>query len=149
MTEWFDARAERSAKLSPNQKRKVRQIKDALGRSDHTVYDHFFSLDTFERSAKKAKTGRVTAEWPRRIDGLYRELLLARDRLDDLHTGLRAQGQLRRALGLSAEAMDHWRDALRSQDPQEIDRLSHRMQSAFVAAETAGRRGKRYLEQGR
>jgi hypothetical protein len=149
MTDWFDARASRAARLSRDQRRKVRQIRDALGQSDGAVKDHFISLDTFERSAKKTKSGRVSGEWTKTLDKLHAELIRAQDRLDRLHTGLTAQRLLRDSVASMAAAVEAWRDALRSQDPGEIGRLTDRMRRHFAAAETAGRRGTTYLAQGR
>src|SRR3977135_2663454 len=100
--------------LSPEQLRKVNQIKAALGKSNNPLKDHFISLDTFERSALQAKSGRVFAEWPKRIAGLQAETLRARGRLDQLDTGLRAQRRLHDALTELAAAFGAWHRGLSS-----------------------------------
>ena len=58
MTTWFDKRAVRAGSLTPEQQRKVRAIEAALGKSDRAIKDHLISIDTFGRSARKAKTGK-------------------------------------------------------------------------------------------
>src|SRR3954464_10940615 len=116
MTSWFEKRAVRAGGLTPDQQRKVRAIEAGLGKSDRAIKDHLISIDTFGRSARKAKTGRVFAEWPRRIAGLEAETLAARDRLDGLHTGLRAQSNLRAALTELASAFGAWSRGLSSTD---------------------------------
>jgi DNA polymerase III epsilon subunit-like protein len=113
------------------------------------VRDHFYSLDTFERSAKKYKSGRVAGPWVDTLTKLRGELLGARNRLDDLHTGLSAQVLLRRSLTDAVAAIAAWRTALSSSDPKVISAAITRMQNRFAAAESNGRRGAFYLERGR
>lgn len=148
MSDSFDARAG-SAALTPDQRRKIAEIKAALATSDRRVRDHFFSLDTFERSAKKYKSGLVSGTWIDTLTKLHTELLSARNRLDDLHTGLSAQVLLRRSLTDAVAAIAAWRTALASSDPQVIGAAITRMQNRFAAAESNGKRGAFYLERGR
>ena len=149
MDEQPEQRASQAGTLTPDQRRKVAQIKAALGGSDRAVRDHFYSLDTFERSAKKYKSGRVAGPWVDTLTKLRGELLGARNRLDDLNTGLSAQVLLRRSLTDTVAAIAAWRTALSSSDPQVISAAITRMQNRFAAAESNGRRGAFYLERGR
>ena len=135
--------------LTAEQQRKVNLIKAALGASDHGIYDHFFSLDTFERSAQKAGSGRVSGQWIETLTKLRAEILRARDRLDGLHTGLRAETQLRKALIQSAAGVAAWKFALESKDPQEINAALLRMKTHFNVAESYGRSGAGYLKRGK
>lgn len=137
------------SELSPERQRKVAEIKDALGRSDRAVYGHFVSLDTFERSAKQTGSGRVSGEWLKTLAKLREELLRARERLDQLNTGLRAEALLRRSLGDAAAAVDAWESALGSSDPDEIAAAMARMENHFAAAERNGSRGASDLKRGR
>ena len=135
--------------LSPDRESKVRQIKAALGQSDRAVHDLFFSLDTFERSAKKSTTGNVSVAWLEALDKLRAELLRARDRLDDLHTGLRAQAVLRKSLIQFAAGVAAWRFALEESDPKEIAAARLRMVRHFNLAAIDARDGASYLKAGR
>jgi len=149
MTTWFDKRALSAGGLTPDQQRKVRAIENAVAASDRAVKDHLISLDTFERSAIKAKTGRVTAEWPRRIAGLHNEALRARDRLDRLDTGLRAQSRLRASLTELASAFDAWHSGLSSTDTDVVEHAMARMQRHYTNAGRLGKSGLADLKAGR
>lgn len=150
MSEWFDRGARRAAApdLTPVQQRKVNEIKAALGKSDRAVYDHLFSIQTFERSAMKARTGRITAEWPRRIAGVRNEVQAAHDRLGRLHTGLRAETRLRGALTELAAAFEAWHYGLTSTNVREIDGAIVRMKGHFAKAETLSKAGTADLKRG-
>jgi hypothetical protein len=149
VTAWFDERALQAGGLTPEQTRKVRAIEATLGRSDRILKDHLISIDTFGKSAGKAKTGRVTAEWPRRIAGLQTETLAARARLDRLDTGLRAQRVLRSALTELASAFGAWHRGLSSTDVDVIDHARASMQRHFTNAGRLGRSGLADLKAGR
>ena len=135
--------------LNPDQRRKVREIRAALGKSDRAIHAHFVALDRFERAALNAKSPNVNRAWPRTLDELHGELLTTRARLDRLNTGLRAQELFHKSLGYAAQAVDHWRRALRSRDPRAIARLRHEMQQAFAASASAGQRAEHDLNRGR
>src|SRR4249919_242871 len=122
MGSWFDDRALAGAGLTPEQKRKTNAVRAVLGSSDRAIKDHFISVRTFERSALKARTGRITPEWPRRIGGMKAETLAVRGRLDRLDTGLRAQRTLRAALTELASAFDVWQRGLASSDSEVIEK---------------------------
>jgi hypothetical protein len=134
--------------LTPQQHQKVNQIKAALGKSDRAVFDHLYSIRTFERSAMKAKSGRISAEWPVRIAGVRNELQAAHDRLGGLHTGLRAESRLRAALTELAGAFEAWHFGLTSSKLGEIDGAIARMKAHFEKADTLGKAGLADLERG-
>ncbi len=150
MTERFDRGARRAAArdLTPTQQRKVNEIKAAIGKSDRAVYDHLYSIRTFELSAMKAKTGRIMAEWPARIAGVRNELQAAHDRLGGLNTGLRAESRLRAALTELAAGFEAWHYGLASSKVSEIDGAIARMKVHFAKAETLGKAGLADLERG-
>ena len=135
--------------LSADRQRKVDEIKAALGKSDQVVHDLFTSLDALEASALKASTGQVSVAWLNTLEGLRNELLHARDRLDKLNTGLRAQGLLRQSLIQGAAGVAAWRFALGSSDINEIRAATARMQHHFANADHTGRQGAISLKQGR
>jgi hypothetical protein len=135
--------------LSPDRQHKVSQIKTALSESDGAIHDLFTKLAAFERAAKKTKTGNVSGAWLGTLDKVRDELLSARDRLDNLNTGLRAQGALRTSLIQNAAGVAAWRFALGSQDVNEITAAEVRMQRHFNDAAYWGTRGASYLRQGR
>jgi hypothetical protein len=138
----------RKRSLSPEKARKVARIKAALAQSDSAIHDHMISLDTFERSAKRAGTGRVSGEWLRTFDKLQAELSRARARLADLNTGLRAENDLRRSLRDTAAAVGAWRITMGSSDSAEIAAASARMARLFDSAAAHGERGAARLERG-
>jgi hypothetical protein len=135
--------------LTPDQKRKIRAIEQAIGSRDRRIRDHLVSIDTFDRSARKARNGRVWPEWPRRIDGLRVETLSARDRLDRLDTGLRAQGTLRSALTELASAFDAWHRGLTSSDIAAVEQAMRSMQRHYLNAGRLGKTGLAELKAGR
>lgn len=135
--------------LTPEQKRKVAAIKAALGGSDNRLRDHMISINTFERSALKVKTGRITNEWPARIAGIRAELLRTRGRLDALNTDLRAEQRLRTALTELAAAVDAWHRSLTSDQVKVVDAARASMKLHFARAHQLGKAGLADLEQGR
>lgn len=149
MTSWFERRALRTGALTPDQARKVNAIRAALGSSDRKVRDHLISVRTFERSAAKAGSGRIAAEWPRRIGGMKTETLAVRRRLDGLDTGLRAQRILRASLTELASGFDAWQRGLSSRDPEVIEKASASAQRHFANAGRLGKSGLADLKAGR
>jgi hypothetical protein len=138
-----------SRELTPDQERKVREIRAALGKSDNRLRDDLISIRTFERSALKYKTGRIYAEWPVRIAGIRTELLRARARLDGLNTGLRAERRLQAGLTELAAAVDAWHRGLTSDRLDVIDAALASMKRHFAKAHQLGKAGLADLEQGR
>ena len=149
MSTWFDRRALQAGALTPDQLKKIKAINAAVASVDRAVKDHLYSLDTFERSAKKARTGRIFAEWPRRIAGLETETLRARDRLDKLHTGLRAQSTLRAALTELASAFGAWHRGLIATDEKTVTQAIASMQRHYVNAGRLSKSGLADLKAGR
>ncbi len=139
----------RAVDLSPDQKRKVAEIKAALAKSDHAVHDHFYSLDTFERSARKARSGRIGVGWPETVGKLRAEMLRARDRLDALDTGLRAQHELRASLTDFAAGFEAWERGLNSGRVSVIEQEAIAMQRHFAQATARGKAGVSHLAKGR
>ncbi len=135
--------------LTPEQKRKIRQIEAALGKSDHALRDHFISLDTFGRSARKAKTGRVSTGWPETVAKLRAELLRARVRLDRLETGLRAQSRLHASLTELVAGVEAWHRGLVSTRAGEVESARASMRRHFAAADELAKRGLADLKRGR
>lgn len=150
MSEWFDRSAQRAAEpaLTPEQQQKVSEIKAAIGKSDRAVYDHLYSIRTFERSALTATSNRIFAEWPVRIAGVRNELQAAHDRLGGLHTGLRAESRLRAALTELAGAFEAWHYGLTSSNVREIEGALARMKIHFEKADTLGQAGLADLQRG-
>jgi hypothetical protein len=136
-------------KLTPKQRRKVAQIKGALNRSTNALQDHFYSLDTFERSALKYASGKVSSEWVATLVKLHAELLRARDRLAALHTGLRAERAMRDALGELAAAVDAWRRGMAATTPEAVDAATSAARRHFANAEKVGKIALKDLEAGR
>jgi len=139
MSGWFDERARRSAALPPEKQRLVREIKATLAKSNNPLMDEFISIDTFERSAKKYR--RFDKELPVRVARLRAELLRARDRLDKLDTGLRAERRLSAALTESAAGVAAWHAGLRSRNLREIDAALRSMDRHFAKARSLGKAG--------
>lgn len=149
MSNWFDERARQSSRhLTSGQRRKIREIRQALAASDRAVHDHASGLDVFEGSARAKQSGYVGPPWTDTLAKLRTELLHARDRLDKLHTGLRAQDLLRTSLIQGAAAIAAWQFALESSDVNEIVAARRRMRDHFLKAEQAGTLGAKYLKDG-
>jgi hypothetical protein len=154
MSDWFDTQAARTAKkrrrrrLSPAKRAKIKQINKALGKSDNVLTDRFISIDTFQRGAVKAQSGRVSGSWLDTIDDLRKEALRARDRLERLNTGLRAERRLREALTETAAGVKAWHDAMRTSDLAALERAQARMERHFANANHSGRLGHHDLQRG-
>jgi hypothetical protein len=136
-------------RLTPEQERKVRAIEAALDASDRALRDHFTSLATFERSALKVRTGRISPQWIATLSKLEAELGRMRARLDGLHTGLRAQRRLRDALTAQVSAVAAWREGLASNQLDEVDAALERMRRHAARATALGKAGLADLEAGR
>jgi len=146
MSGWFDERARRSAAVPPEKQRLVREIKAALAKSNNPIKDHFISLDTFERHAKKY--GHFSG-LPEIVVKLRAELLRARGRLDELDTGLRAERRLSAALTESAAGVAAWHAGLKSRNLREINAALRSMERHFAKARSLGKAGAADLERGR
>jgi hypothetical protein len=116
---------------------------------NRAIYDHLSSIETFERSARKSNTGRISAEWLKRIAGLETETLRARDKLDQLKTGLRAQRRLHDALTEMAAGFGAWHRGLASSQLDVIDEALASMQRHFAKADRLGAAGVADLKLGR
>ena len=137
------------SRITTEKQRKVNRIKAALGASDKGVYEHFSSLDAFETSAQKGSTGQVNAAWIATLGKLRDDILAARDRLFGLHTGLRAEAALAKALTQAAAGVAAWQFALQVDDPKETQAALLRMKTHFIIAEQHGKAGANYLKQGK
>ncbi len=137
------------SRVTTERQRKVKRIKAALAASDHAVYERFSSLDAFESSAQKGSTGEVNAAWIATLGKLRDEILAARDRLFGLHTGLRAETALAKALTQAAAGVAAWQFALQVDDPKETQAALLRMKTHFITAEQFGKSGANYLKQGK
>jgi hypothetical protein len=142
-----DATAAAGRHVTAAQRKKMAQIKTALDKSDRAVATNFARFDQSVAAAKSAGKP-VGSRQARELDGVYRELLKARDRLDKLQTGLQAQSLYRHSLVLTAEGVDQWRKALRSTNPDVIAQCDTRMGNAFAAAQDAGQQAAHALERG-
>ena len=135
--------------LTPAQRRKVKAINDAVASVDRAVRDHVASIETFERTARKVNSGRVFPEWPQRILGLQTETLQARDRLNRLQTGMRAQHNLAAALAELASAFGAWHRGLVATDEDAVTAAMASMQRHYRNAGRLGRSGLADLKAGR
>jgi hypothetical protein len=135
--------------LTPTQRRKVKAIENAIASVDRVVGDHLASIDTFDRTARKVNSGRVFPEWPQRILKLQAETLRARDRLQRLDTGLRAERVLAAALAELASAFASWHRGLVATDEDVVTAAIASMQRHHRNAGRLGRSGLADLKAGR
>jgi hypothetical protein len=154
VSDWFDARAARSRGPSPARRHKANEIKAELAKSDGELHGLFSVLNGFDQSAIKfgpdpKYAGGVSPTWTQTLGKLSRELLVARDRLGALHTGLRAELELRQSLTEAAAALTSWEHALSSQDAQVSARAETAMKHHFTAAERYGKAGLADLKRAR
>jgi hypothetical protein len=77
------------------------------------------------------------------------EFLRVRDRLDALHTGLRAERELSQSLTAAAAAANEWHRGMATTDGATIDRARTRVQHHFRRAGQLGAAGLADLEKGR
>jgi hypothetical protein len=153
MSHWFDAQAAKSRGLTPAQRRKIKQIEAALGKSDTNVVSYVDLIGGYERSLlrfgpdPKYDNGVSPVEL-RTYLSLRDELLSARDRLDALHTGLRAERELSSALTEAAAAVTQWRRGMATSDPLTIDRAKAAATRHFAAGDRLGKAGLANLKRG-
>jgi hypothetical protein len=154
MSHWFDARSEKVRPLSPTQRHKIRLIKDALGKSDQDVGGYLSQILANQRAAvqfpdPQLGPGRLSPTSLGYFTKLSTELLRARDRLDALHTGLRAERELSDALTESAAAVAAWRLGMGSDDAATIDRARSRAARHFTHGDHFAKAGLADLKRGR
>ena len=154
MSHWFDARAEKARPLSPERQHKIRLIKDALGKSDHDVDLYLKQILANQRAAVRFPDpqlgpGRLSPTSLAYFTKLSGELLRARDRLDALHTGLRAERELSEALTQSAAAVAAWHRGMGSDDVLTIDRAQATAKRHFASADKLAKAGLADLKRGR
>lgn len=135
--------------LTPAQRRKVKAINDAVASVDRAVRDHLASIDTFDRTARKVNSGRVFPEWPQRLLGLQTETLKARDRLNRLQTGMRAEHNLAAALAELASAFGAWHRGLTATDEDVVTAAIAAMRRHHRNAARLGKSGLADLKAGR
>jgi hypothetical protein len=154
MSHWFDARAEKVRPLSPKQRHKIHLITDALGISDHDVGTYLTQILANQRAAvqfpdPKLGPGRLSPTSLGYFTKLSTELLRARDRLDALQTGLRAERELSDALTQSAAAVAAWQRGMGSDDGLTIDRAQATAKRLFTGADKLATAGLADLKRGR
>jgi hypothetical protein len=154
MSHWFDARATKARPLSPEQRHKIRLITDALGKSDHDVSTYLKQILANQNAAVKFPDpqlgpGRLSPTSLDFFTKLSAELLRARDRLDALQTGLRAERELSGALTQSAAAVAAWHRGMGSDDGLTIDRAQAAAHRLFVGADKLAKAGVADLKRGR
>jgi hypothetical protein len=154
MSHWFDERAASAPRLTREQRHKVGLIKDALGKSDHEVGHYLHEIVTNQQSAVKFPDpqlgpGRLSEISLDQFDKLRSELLSARDRLDALHTGLRAERELSDALTESAAAVAAWGRGMGSDDVATVDRAQSRAARHFTHGDHLAKAGLADLKRGR
>jgi hypothetical protein len=155
VSHWFDTRAAKPATLTPDQRRKVDAIKQALGESSKQLHvllhgvsladdsaAHFGPQPSFGGHLFSTTTLKFRAQ-------LAAELRRASTRLAALHTGLLAEKQLRSSLQASAVAADAWYRALSTDDGATIFREQTAMTAAFAKADKLHKAGLANLELGR
>jgi hypothetical protein len=154
MGHWFDARAASSPRLTREQRHKIGLIKNALGKSDHDVGHYLHEIVTNQRAAvnfpdPQLGPGRLSKISLDQFDKLRSELLSARNRLDALHTGLRAERELSDALTESAAAVAAWGLGMGSDDAATIDRAQSRAARHFAHGDHLSQAGLADLKRGR
>jgi hypothetical protein len=146
VSHWFDAQAARTRAPTPARRRKIRLIKEALGKSDRNVHTY---LDVIESDALSLIKFGPDPKFPGGVapielsyfDKLRAELVRARDRLDALHTGLQAERELSRALTELALAVNEWHRGMATTDAATIDRAQAAMQRHFTTANRYAKAG--------
>lgn len=154
MSHWFDAQAAKTGQLSPEQRDKVRLIKEALGESDRDVHKYLIAIAGYERSLirfgpdRKYPAGVSPVELEH-FAKLRAELLRARDRLNALHTGLRAESELSDSLTAGAAAVKQWHRGMAATDTATIGHAHASMERHFATADRLGKAGLADLKKGR
>jgi hypothetical protein len=154
MSHWFDARADKVRHLSPKQRHKINLITDALGKSDQDVGTYLKQILANQNAAVKFPDpqlgpGRLSSTSLGYFTKLSTELLRARDRLDALQTGLRAERELSDALTQSAAAVAAWHRGMGSDDGLTIDRAHATAHRLFAGADKLAKAGLADLKRGR
>lgn len=155
MTHWFDARAAKPATLTPEQRRKVAAIKEALAKSNNELHRVLHEILVEENSAVRfgpqpSFGGHLFSTTSVRFRAqLAAELRRASTGLAALHTGLIAERQLRSSLVASAAGADAWFRALSTDDGATIFHEQKAMTAAFAKADRLLKAGLANLEKGR
>jgi hypothetical protein len=155
VSHWFDAQAARSRRLKPEQRRRIRLIKQELAKSNGELHRCWHEILKEEDSAVRfgpqaSYGGRLFSDVSVRFRAqLGAELLRARDRLAALHTGLQAEHELRQALTAAAAGADAWYHALSTDDARKISDAEKAMSRHFADADRLHRAGLANLEKGR
>lgn len=155
MSHWFDARAAKPATLTPEQRRKVTAIKQALAESDKELHRVIHEIHLEENSAVRfgpqpSFGGHLFSTTSVKFRAqLAAELRRASRRVAALHTGLLAEKQLRSSLLASAAGADAWYRALSTDDGAVIAHEQEAMTAAFAKADGLLKAGLANLEQGR
>jgi hypothetical protein len=100
-------------------------------------------------AARKLNSGRVFPEWPQRVLGLQTETLKARDRLNRLQTGMRAEHNLAAALAELASAFGAWHRGLTATDEDVVTAAIAAMRRHHRNAARLGKSGLADLKAGR
>jgi hypothetical protein len=154
MSHWFDARAAKPATLTPEQRRKVAAIKQALAESDKELHRVLHEILLEENSAVRfgpqpSFGGHLFSTTSVKFRAqLAAELRRASARLA-LHTGLLAEKQLRGSLLASAAGADAWYRALSTDDGATVFHEQNAMTAAFAKADGLLKAGLTNLEKGR
>jgi hypothetical protein len=150
-----------SVQLTPDQQRKVALINSTLGLSDDRLKNELSSIETFARDCTNPSLNvfgchgyyddlaGYTPEWPARVRSVHDELLRARDRLDSLNTGLRAERLLSAALGEAAAAFGDLAAGLSSNDQAVIEQKIASMEGHWTTANAIATAALTSLEHGR
>ena len=154
MSHWFDAQAAKTRAPSPERQRQIQQIKRALGEGDREVHISLTAIEGYARALIKsgpdpkyrAGVSPLELEY---FAKLRADLLRARDRLDALHTGLRAERELSDALTESAAAVDQWHRGMSTTNPATLDGAQRATQRHFASADRHAKAGLANLEIGR
>jgi hypothetical protein len=154
MSHWFDARATKVRPVSPERRHKIHLITDALEKSDHDVGTYLKQILANQDAAlqfpdPQLGPGRLSPTSLGYFTKLSTELLRARDRLDALKTGLRAERELSDALTQSAAAVVAWHRGMGSDDGLTIDRAHATAHRLFVGADKLAKAGLADLKRGR
>lgn len=155
MSRWFDKRTARPEQLTPEQQRKIRLIKEALGKSNGELHRVLHEILLEESSAARfgpqpSFGGRLFSTTSVRFrEQLGAEMRRAGARLATLHTGLLAERQLRDSLTAAAAGADAWYRALSTDNGATIFHAQKAMSEHFAEADRLATAGLANLEKGR